>query len=124
MSRNASAGATAAQLTSTSSRPARRTASSTIRAGPSAVARSTDDGEGRIAARLGHGLCARGIDVGDRDGPAARRHLPADRGAEALRAARDQDDRHGLRAQTSPNRPLTAATMRSALGITRARGGR
>ena len=34
MSRNASAGAAAAQFTSTSSRPARRTVSSTIQAGP------------------------------------------------------------------------------------------
>ena len=51
--------------------------------------------EGRIAARRGHRLGARRIDVGDRDRPAVGRQLAADRGAEALRAAGDQSDRHG-----------------------------
>ena len=59
MSRKASAGATAAQLTSTSSRPARRTVCFDHLRG-SIRAREVDaDREGRIAARPSRRLCPR-----------------------------------------------------------------
>ena len=83
MARNASAGATAAQLTSTSSRPARRTVSATIARRPVGAREIDRDREGGSAAGLGDRLGARRVDVGDRDRPAARRQLPADRGAKA-----------------------------------------
>jgi hypothetical protein len=95
MRRNVSAGATAAQFTSTSSRPARRYRLVDRPRRPVGARQVRHDREGRMTARLGCRVRAFLIDVGDRYGPAARRHLPAHRSAEALRAARDQDDPAG-----------------------------
>ena len=113
ISRNASAGAAAAQFTSTSSRPVRRTVSSTIQAGPSALARSTVTAKAASPQAFGHRLGAGGIEIRHRHD--LSRAPPA--AGTPQRPGRGRRRSPGL-PSAQPKRPLIASTMRSALGMT------